>query len=369
MKLAINQRLQLPQESRKRLSRTPIWLLGLAGFVFGTLLSFAAFKFAAQSLLAGLSSVQFLSQVFFSKFILHERVDRYSYMGVFLICMGCVLIVIYGTHETKNYGPEEIAALFGRSPYVCFMLFCGSASMVSWVLYNQTKQRICRNRGGDKWDIKMANMREKQVLGALFSFRTAIWGTQAVVLAKALSMLLNQALNPQQNQKSPFVAYQTYFILIGFVGVGSFWLIRLNHALRLFDAVYIIPMLQMNWILFSSLSGGVFYDEFNGWGLKEFGIYTLGVSLILAGVALLCPRASDERPVTAADVAGEFEFLGIEPIRLPNAATYEILRDDSKEHFTENDILDEQASLQGSNELGPQGEDDNIDDDWDPESL
>lgn len=354
MKLAINQRLLIPQESRKRLTHTPLWLFGLVGFTIGTLMSFAAFKFAAQSLLAGLSSVQFLSQVFFSKLILHERVDRYSYLGVMMICVGCILIVIYGTHETSNYGPEEIAALFGRSPYVCFMLVCGTASMVSWVLYIQMKQRIYRSRGADKWDMKLASMRERQILGALFSFRTAIWGFQAVVLAKALSMLLNQLLNPKKGQGNPLAAYQTYFILIGFIGAGSFWLMRLNHALRLFDAVYIIPMLQINWILFSSLSGGVFYDEFTGWGAKEYAIYVLGFTIILSGVAFLCPRGSEERPVTSADVAGEFEFLGIEPMRQPNAVHYEMIREEScaEELFPDHvgGDVEERLTKQGSTE-------------------
>lgn len=72
-------------------------------FVLGTAMSFGAFKFAAQSLLSGLGSVQFLSQVVFSRFVLHEKVEEYAYVGVFLIIAGCIFIVIFGAHQTKNY--------------------------------------------------------------------------------------------------------------------------------------------------------------------------------------------------------------------------------------------------------------------------
>lgn len=103
IKLAINKRLRLPEASRPRLSSMPMWLCGFATFVLGTAMSFGAFKFAAQSLLAGLGSVQFLSQVFFSRFILREKVESYAYFGVGLIIVGCVMLVVFGAHETKNY--------------------------------------------------------------------------------------------------------------------------------------------------------------------------------------------------------------------------------------------------------------------------
>eukprot|EP00180_Rhodochaete_pulchella_P003995 Plantae.Rhodophyta-Rhodochaete_pulchella.ctg7345.p1 GENE.Plantae.Rhodophyta-Rhodochaete_pulchella.ctg7345~~Plantae.Rhodophyta-Rhodochaete_pulchella.ctg7345.p1 ORF type:complete len:433 (+),score=55.32 Plantae.Rhodophyta-Rhodochaete_pulchella.ctg7345:69-1301(+) len=330
MKIAINKRLELPPEARKRLTKTPVWLAGLLGYIFGTLLSFASFKFAAQSLLAGLSSVQFLSQVFFSKFFLKETVDRFAFLGVAMICGGCVLIVIFGTHETRNYEPVEIAALFGRSPYVCYMLSIAALSMFASVLYSQQKQRITRARGAERWSTGLATMPEKQLLGLLYSFRSAVWGTQAVILAKALSMLITQLLSPREDQDNPLQSYETYFFIVGLIAAGTFWVMRLNHSLRLFDAVYIIPMMQIMWMLFSSLSGGVFYDEFSGWGVKECTCYIIGFGTILAGVVFLCPRAPEERPITSADVMNELGW--IEPMRPPNAAQYEAVALNGSKH-------------------------------------
>lgn len=93
----------MPVHLRPRVSSMPMWLVGFGMFVLGTAMSFGAFKFAAQSLLSGLGSVQFLSQVFFSRFILHEKVEQYAYFGVVLIIVGCVFIVVFGAHQTKNY--------------------------------------------------------------------------------------------------------------------------------------------------------------------------------------------------------------------------------------------------------------------------
>jgi magnesium transporter len=115
MKLAINKRLLIPLETRPRVSSMPQWIAGFALFAVGTGMSFGAFKFAAQSLLAGLGSVQFLSQVFFSRFILREKVESYAYFGVALIIVGCVFLVVFGAHETKNY---KVCRLIAPSPFL-----------------------------------------------------------------------------------------------------------------------------------------------------------------------------------------------------------------------------------------------------------
>lgn len=58
-----------PQSAPKK---PPIWYVGTFFFVSGSLLNFVSFSFAAQSLLAALGSAQFISNVFFGRFILGE---------------------------------------------------------------------------------------------------------------------------------------------------------------------------------------------------------------------------------------------------------------------------------------------------------
>lgn len=270
-------------------------------FALGTAMSFGAFKFAAQSLLSGLGSVQFLSQVFFSRFILHEKIEKYAYAGVGLIIGGCTFIVIFGAHDTKNYKPEELAALYGRSEYVCYMLGAGFLACFVSLAYSIMKQRIMRARGLARFDISKASVRERQILAVFFSVKSALFGSQAVVLAKSLSMLLIQALHPNPAYSNPLLSYQTYFIILGFVASATYWVTRLNHGLRLFEAVYLIPMMQICWILFSTVAGGIYYEEFIGFGRREYGAYAVGFICVLVGVAMLCPR-DDTKSLNAVDV-------------------------------------------------------------------
>ncbi|GAB0492364.1 hypothetical protein MMPV_003626 [Pyropia vietnamensis] len=301
MKLAINKRLEQPIELRKRLSRTPQWLGGFGMFVVGTSLNFAAFKFAAQSLLSGLSSVQFLSQVLFSHFILHEKVHSSSLAGVCAIIAGCILLVAFGTKTSRNYGPEELAALYGRSAYVCYLIAAAVCSVASWLAYGWLKGRIVRTAGADSFNVSLASLRERQVLAALYSVRSALWGSQAVLLAKSLSMLLIQALHPSEAYGNPVAQYQTWFILAGFAAAATYWVVRLNHGLRLFDAVFFVPMMQICWILLATISGGIYFQEFNDWGSKQVAAYVLGFGVILGGVAMLCP-SEEAQPLNSAEI-------------------------------------------------------------------
>lgn len=304
IKLAINRRQLLPPDERPRLMRIPLWGAGFSMFALGTAMSFGAFRFAAQSLLSGLGSVQFLSQVVFSRFVLHEKIEKYAYVGVSLIIMGCICIVVFGAHGTKNYRPEELAALYGRSEYVCYLLGIGFLACVVSLSYTAMKQRIMRDRGIGRFDIAKATVRERQVLAMFFSIKSALFGSQAVVLAKSLSMLLIQALHPNPAYSNPLLSYQTYFILLGFIAAATYWVTRLNHGLRLFEAVYLVPMMQICWILFSTIAGGIYYEEFTEFGRKEYTAYALGFICVLIGVALLCPR-DDVKSLNAADVIYE----------------------------------------------------------------
>ena len=74
-----------------------------------------------------------------------------------------------------------------------------------------------------------------------------------------------------------------------------FWLYRMNAALRKFDGVFIIPVLQVVWTLFSIVGGGVYFKEFRALGRVEVLMFTLGVLIVMGGVYLLSPQQPEGR--------------------------------------------------------------------------
>ena len=60
---------------------------------------FASFGFAAQSLLAALESVQFVSNVVFAYYIHGEKITRRICLSTLAIVVGNVLVVSFSSHN------------------------------------------------------------------------------------------------------------------------------------------------------------------------------------------------------------------------------------------------------------------------------
>lgn len=92
-------------------------------------------------------------------------------------------------------------------------------------------------------------------------------------------------------------------------------MLRLNQGLRLFDALYLIPMMQVSWIFFSTISGGIYYEEFDDWGSTEVIAYTVGFLLVLIGVAMLCPKEKKDRAIPSEVF---YELVDQDKVKRPN---------------------------------------------------
>ena len=57
-------------------------------FVSGSLLNFASYAFAPQSMLASLESVQFVTNILFGKFMLKAKVTSKMYIGTGVTVLG-----------------------------------------------------------------------------------------------------------------------------------------------------------------------------------------------------------------------------------------------------------------------------------------
>jgi len=69
-----------------------VWVFGTILFVSGSLLNFTSYAFAAQSTLASLESIQFVTNILFGKFMLGAEVTRVMVAGTLLTVLGFLLV-------------------------------------------------------------------------------------------------------------------------------------------------------------------------------------------------------------------------------------------------------------------------------------
>ena len=90
-----------------------------------------------------------------------------------------------------------------------------------------------------------------------------------------------------------------YVSLTLMVGSAVFWLTRLDEALARFEPLLIIPLLQSQFILYATLSGGIFFQEFASMSGAQVLGFTLGIATELSGLALLVLPAARGSQVCA----------------------------------------------------------------------
>jgi len=132
-------------------------------------------------------------------------------------------------------------------------------------------------------------VKNSSLFGMFYSMSSAAIGVQALLTGKSLAVIARISTLGAIDILDPFNIFFALAVCIIFLGTSTFWLWRLSLSLKLFDAMFIIPINQTMWILFSVLSGGIVYNEFANLELEETLWLIGGLVLVLVGVALMMP--------------------------------------------------------------------------------
>ncbi|XP_023741221.2 probable magnesium transporter NIPA8, partial [Lactuca sativa] len=98
------------------------WRIGILFFAFGNALNFISFGYAAQSLLAALGSIQFVSNIAFSYFVLQKTVTvSIVLVATTFIVLGNIFLVAFGNHQSPVYTQEQLAKKYSN---ITFLFYC-----------------------------------------------------------------------------------------------------------------------------------------------------------------------------------------------------------------------------------------------------
>lgn len=275
--------------SKKHPASSTKWIIGTVVFVSGSLLNFASYAFAAQSMLASLESIQFVTNLLFGKFLLGTHVTRQMYFGTFLTVFGTIVAVQFSSKVTLDLNTAEIKELYLNPIYMIYLCAMVMSLFLLDMIYRYYEQRQ---------SIVTSLKYTKIMLPLTYSIWSALFGTQSVVQAKVLAELLAVQ---STGQEDIFHSWFTYFTILLWLGTVVVWLKRLNDALSIFDPIFIIPMLQCSFIFFAIVSGGIFFKEFNEFTSGQWFGFCFGVLIMFCGLMLLTPSEIDTIEYTRDD--------------------------------------------------------------------
>ncbi|GLJ46134.1 hypothetical protein SUGI_0971880 [Cryptomeria japonica] len=258
------------------------WRVGLLIFALGNCLNFISFGYAAQSLLAALGSVQFISNVAFAYIVLKEKVTGRVLLATVLIVFGNIFLVAFGNHQSPVYTPEQLMEKYTNQVFLLYCLGLLLIVAVSHSIYRKGEQLLSifgRHNIKSYWH---------QLLPLTYAVVSGAIGSHSVLFAKSLSSLLRLTINGDSQLHGWF----TYIILSLFLSTAAFWMARLNDGLAVFDAILIVPMFQIAWTFFSIFTGFIYFQEYKVFDILRTSMFLIGISLVFAGISLLAPDDS-----------------------------------------------------------------------------
>eukprot|EP01004_Peranema_trichophorum_P003351 NODE_2344_length_1607_cov_42.306604_g2014_i0.p1 GENE.NODE_2344_length_1607_cov_42.306604_g2014_i0~~NODE_2344_length_1607_cov_42.306604_g2014_i0.p1 ORF type:complete len:377 (-),score=64.31 NODE_2344_length_1607_cov_42.306604_g2014_i0:476-1525(-) len=290
----------------------------MALFMIGNILNFLSFAYAAQTMLAAIGSIQFVSNVFLACWLLGEPITCLTLLGTALIVLGNIVVVAFGSHADIQYSVIHLHKIFTGSKYGWYLLVAGVAFVVLTLVQSWLKHRInttpetnykivamdYNNNKEDDEPIVSGNMSNHKLVrlyAIIYIINGGIVGTQAVTYAKALSTVLRVVSRGDTRWLDITETRFTYYVFGVWVACMAFWLWRRDRVLKQHDAMFIVPVLQVVWISLSIAQGGVYFNEFQGYTFSQSMLFALGIAILLIGVGVLAlshiePPDKDEDP-------------------------------------------------------------------------
>ncbi|RVX06909.1 putative magnesium transporter NIPA8 [Vitis vinifera] len=226
------------------------WRVGLLFFSLGNCLNFISFGYAAQSLLAALGSIQFVSNIAFAYFVLNKMVSVKVLVATAFIVLGNIFLVAFGNHQSpvgqalgllpnghqfespqghwrftrsltsRPHGisrgalftPEQLAEKFSNATFLVYCLILILVVALNHYIYR---------RGEMQFAISGQDLEPYWHMLLPFSYATVSGavGSCSVLFAKSLSNLLRLAMSSGYQLHSWF----TYSMLLCFLSTAGFW--------------------------------------------------------------------------------------------------------------------------------------------------
>eukprot|EP00750_Incisomonas_marina_P000060 INCI10040.1.p1 GENE.INCI10040.1~~INCI10040.1.p1 ORF type:complete len:579 (-),score=97.47 INCI10040.1:83-1819(-) len=257
--LGVNvQKLALGLRTKKPAPKIPwkvVWISGIVAIVLGSVCDFLALGFGDQILVTPLTSMTLVWNLFFAAAIQKEKISVMDGVWTGVIITGCVLTVIFASHENTAYSAKQLFAFYTTTNFIVYAVLV-VVVLVALAVFGKWADRVERRKGVDSKIYK--KIEKLHVLS--YPCASGLVGAQSISFAKTFVELFTDSFKPGA---TIFLAqWQTYPLLFAIATTTILQIYWLNVALSKWEASVVVPTFQSNWMVWSIVAGGVIYNEF-----------------------------------------------------------------------------------------------------------
>lgn len=286
-----------PFDLRRPPYRRRRWQLGMFMFVFANIIgSSIQITTLPLPVLSTLQASGLVFNTIFATLILGEPFTRYSLIGTVLVCMGAILIAIFGAIEEPAHSLRQLLDLLQRRAFVLWMI--GTAALVLVILLGSRLLKLLSSRSNSSTHPQVSHShllpilqsRLKLICGMSYGFVSGVLSAHSLLLAKSAVELLVRTVVDRTNQ---FNRWQSWAILISMILLALIQLFYLHRGLKLCSTSILYPFVFCIYNIIAILDGLIYFRQVSQLSSSRAVLIALGTVVLLSGVLCLSWRLED----------------------------------------------------------------------------
>ncbi|KAL5363264.1 hypothetical protein BJX96DRAFT_177917 [Aspergillus floccosus] len=288
---------KFPYDIRRPPYKRRRWQVGMSMFVISNIVgSTIQITTLPLPVLSTLQASGLVFNTIFATLILGEPFTRYSLIGTVLVCIGAVLIAVFGAIGEPAHTLDQLLELLKRRNFILWMvataiivvvIYAGSKLLKYLTHSPRSKHSTIHHHSYAPPRIPMAHGRVRLIRGLCYGLISGILSAHTLLIAKSAVELLVRTIVDRVNQ---FNRWQSWVILLAMITVALMQLYALHRGLKLCSTSVLYPFVFCIYNIIAIIDGLIYFRQMSQLAGIHAGLIALGTIVLLSGVLCLSWR-------------------------------------------------------------------------------
>lgn len=268
-------------------------VFGSMVYAAGKFISFMAYVFGSQSMLAGLSATGLISNSIFAPLINNETFTWKDGVAILLVLAGTSVILHNTARSHVVYSLCELINMYKNKGTILWFSFVILSIGLMFIAIKFVEVNSDWDLPGHGFHFLKADIFFdadgficKYVMVFVYVLISSFIASFTTLSAKSLGEIIGHIIGGDPLiRNGPF-----YLFLSTLVGCTLLQIYWLNRALRHYDALLVVPIFHITWTILSILTAGIYFQDFDHYSSTQFRYFMVGVLIIFIGSVFLGSR-------------------------------------------------------------------------------